>query len=649
MTLFRQMLALIVVCFSINLVGVLWLEFDSTRNYLANQLESDLNNTSTSLSMALSPHLAEEDEVLIESTLNAYFDGGFYEQIELTLLSSGKVINKQLPIYIKGVPKWFVDLELLKVPQVSTTITSGWMQAGELTIKGHPGFAYKQLWDAFVAMSSWIFGLSIIVIFFTAAGINMLLRPLERIRIKAEQIQERNFGEALELPATRELRSVTDAINRMTDKLKEQFSEEARLHEKLKHQAFQDATTGLGNRAFFNRQFKAWLDEQHNGALIMLELLGLDEVKKNDGFNKRDELVKMASQFMQNTFNPDNGHVTTRLSANEFAIIVNGVDREKLESQLKQLNQVILSPNYQSNFYTSHICNIGAVLIQQNAEVSQLLSMVDTALQTSRNELKAFEIVQQTESSEQTIQKTDLKQMVLSAINNSSLGFARQPVFNFDNDKQPMHFEAFAQLLIQDAGPMNAASFISVLDEFELGKAFDKKVVELILAHMKTEPENTYAVNLTASALKSDNFIEWLINKLKTSTQDVSKICFEFSEESVIYNLEKIEPLCAALRQLGIEFGVDRVGRNFSSLSYLQSIHPNYVKIDHAYTQMALSNKNDAYFVGSLCTTIHNLDVAVIATRVENEEQLQVLKEYHFDAYQGYIYKPEAFSVSVKS
>ena len=44
--------------------------------------------------MALTPHLAVENNVLIESTINAYFDGGFYEQIELTVLASGQVINK---------------------------------------------------------------------------------------------------------------------------------------------------------------------------------------------------------------------------------------------------------------------------------------------------------------------------------------------------------------------------------------------------------------------------------------------------------------------------------------------------------------------------------------------------------------------------
>ncbi|EWH09380.1 GGDEF/EAL protein [Catenovulum agarivorans DS-2] len=646
MTLFRQILLVIIVCFSVNLIGVLWLEFQSTRNYLANQLESDLNNTSTSMSMALQPHLQAQDKVMIDSTINTYFDGGFYERIELEIYQDDSKIVKTNPVAVKGVPSWFINLDLLKIPEQETIITDGWMQAATLKIAGHPGFAYLQLWNAFLAMCWWIGGLSVAVILVSAFGIRILLQPLQRIQLKAQQIQERNFGQPLALPKTLELRQVTEAINRMTDKLRDQFNEEAQLHDKLKQQAFQDATTGLGNRSFFNRQLRAWLEDTPHGAVFLLELNGLETIKKRDGFTKRDEIVKAAAQRVQNTFNPDNGHVTCRLSANEFAVLVQGVDEPALKEKLAQLSETLTSPHFTQNFYEKPVYHIGAVVVQHTMETPQLMGLVDNALQQARQAVNHQHVCKQTLANKQApILKTELRDKMVEAINTASLGFSRQPVFEFENKGNAYHFEAFAQLKLAQMGSINAASFISVLDEYELGQAFDKKVIDMIIGHIHANPTHKYAINLTASALKSDDFIQWLVSQMNQNKDITDNVCFEFSEESVIYNKERIEILCEQFKLLGVQFGVDRVGRNFSSLSYLQSIHPNYVKIDHAYTQMALSNKDDAYFVGSLCTTIHNLDVAVIATRVENEAQLEVLKEYNFDGYQGFIYKPEFFDI----
>ena len=430
MTLFRQILLVIIVCFSVNLVGVLWLEFQSTRTYLTNQLESDLNNTSTSMSMALQPHLQAEDKVMIDSTINTYFDGGFYERIELEIYQDDSKIVKTNPVAVQGVPSWFIELDLLKIPEQETIITDGWMQAATLKIAGHPGFAYMQLWNAFMAMCWWIGGLSVAVIFFTAFGIRVLLTPLHRIQVKAQQIQERNFGQPLKLPKTLELRQVTEAINRMTDKLRDQFNEEARLHDKLKQQAFQDATTGLGNRSFFNRQLRAWLEDSPHGAVFILELNGLENIKKRDGFTKRDEVVKAAAQRVQNVFNPDNGHVTCRLSASEFAVLVQGVDEQDLAEKLSQLSETLNSPHFTQSFYDQPIFHIGAVLVQRSMETPQLMGLVDNALQQARQSVDHIHVVKQTVDNDQApILKTELRDKMVEAINTASLGFSRQPVF----------------------------------------------------------------------------------------------------------------------------------------------------------------------------------------------------------------------------
>ncbi|NTS75627.1 EAL domain-containing protein [Catenovulum sp. SM1970] len=644
MTLFNKLLVVILISFSANLVGVLWLEFANTRHYLVNQLESDLNNTSTSLSMALAEPLEMEDEVLVQSTIKTYFDGGFYEVIAVRMLNQDKLIKEQVPVKVSGVPDWFVALDLIKVPSVNNTITSGWLQTGELTIKGHPGFAYQQLWRAFVDMSSWLALLSSILILLAITGIRRLLKPLEAIKEKAQAVQERKFGEPLPIPDTLEFATVTEAINKMTAKLQEQFSEEARLHNKLKEQAFQDATTGFGNRAFFNRQLLAWLEEQTEGLVIFIEVLGLDEINHKQGWLARDEAVKQIAHHLENELAEHTGSVKCRLSAHEFALIVSNIDKEQGQALVSKLTLQLHTTSLKECFGQQRICNIGAVYITEKSDNSSVLALADHAMQLARQETTQFKLIEQSNESRHNFARLDIKDAVEKAIDSSSLAFSRQPVSLIDSGST-LHFEAFAKLKLDNLEQVHAGAFISVLDEFELGTLFDRKVIELLIDYLQHNQEQVYAINLTASALKNLEFIDWLVAKLESNQGIAPYIGFEFSEESVIYNLEHIEYLCRRLTDMNIHFGVDRVGRNFSSLAYLQSIHPQYVKIDHAYTQMAMNSENDAYFVGSLCTTIHNLDIKVIATRVETEEQLGLLKDYHFDAYQGFIARPESFSL----
>lgn len=646
MTLFRQLLMVILLGFAANLIGVLWLEFNATRQYLSNQLESDLNNTSTSLSMVITPQLTQDDPVMLDSMLTAYFDGGYYELIEIENFSNDEVIRKKAPVRVNKVPRWFVEMELIKVPTVTTTLTDGWLQVGKLTIKGHPGFAYKSLWDALVAMTSWMGSLTLLMVFLASIGIKVVLNPLARISRKAEELQERRFTRPLPLPRTRELNRLTTAINNMASRVQEQFEEEAKLHDTLKAQAFLDDTTGFGNRRYFNQQLHSWLYEAPLGAVIFIELSGLEKIKTRDGWLQRDEVVRQAAAIIDECFDATQCPVKYRLSANEFALILEGVDQSQSEDLLNILGQRLSDAEFTSQFYQPDIFQVGVAIISASDESSRVLAMVDSAMQQAGSQPSGIFICHQSEQQSPAFSKEQLKQVITEAINHSQLRFTRQPVYAYADDQQPLHYEVFVQVLLGEVPALNSSQFFALVDEQQLGHDFDKKVIEQLLSHLAGGDSQCYAINLTGSALEDPAFSRWLVAELAAQPQCRQQLCFEFTEETALKLPQQVGALCHQLKALGVTFGVDRVGRHFSSLSYLQAIHPDYVKIDHGFTHSALQGEDDGYFVASLCATIHNLDIDVIATRVEEAHQLALLKNYHFNGYQGYIAKPEPFELN---
>jgi EAL domain-containing protein (putative c-di-GMP-specific phosphodiesterase class I) len=56
------------------------------------------------------------------------------------------------------------------------------------------------------------------------------------------------------------------------------------------------------------------------------------------------------------------------------------------------------------------------------------------------------------------------------------------------------------------------------------------------------------------------------------------------------------------------------------------------------YTGELKDEESDSrFFIGSLCSAAHSLDITVIAEGVETEQQWELLKELNLDAIQGYI------------
>ena len=83
MTLYKQILAFVICLFAGLLIIAYAVQFQSTRDYLAEQQRISVINTANSVGLALTPYLEAGDKIGAESVINAAFDGGYYQKIHL--------------------------------------------------------------------------------------------------------------------------------------------------------------------------------------------------------------------------------------------------------------------------------------------------------------------------------------------------------------------------------------------------------------------------------------------------------------------------------------------------------------------------------------------------------------------------------------
>ncbi len=227
MTLYRQLIIFTLALFFILFTGTWLAKVESTRTFLADQLESHAQDTATSLALSITQYMIEKDMPTIESMINAVFDRGYYGSIQLSDVRGDVLIERNLDVSIENVPPWFIRWIRLEAPDASAGIMSGWNQAGSVYVKSHPGYAYKTLWEDVIRTTIWFVACGIFVLVAGSLGL-MLLKPLVLAEQQADAICRKEYEIQNAHRGPLSSRRVVEAMNRMTNKVKEMFEEQGR-------------------------------------------------------------------------------------------------------------------------------------------------------------------------------------------------------------------------------------------------------------------------------------------------------------------------------------------------------------------------------------------------------------------------------------
>ncbi|KUE79306.1 EAL domain-containing protein [Aeromonas schubertii] len=639
MTLYRQLLATMVLLFGLLFLVSYWVQFNSTRSYLAQQQETTVINTATSLGLALTPYLETGDKVGAESVINAVFDGGYYRQVRLDLLASNSVIERENTTRIKGVPDWFIALDLFPEVSYESTLTSGWLQLGQLKIVGHPGQAYYELWGGMSELASWFLIGFLITVLLLMRALHYLLRPLQQICEEAVEIEQHHFGHTIPLPKTYELRQVVQAINTLASKLAMQFKEQADEAEMLRERVYKDAVSGLGNRAYFVGQINAWIAEGGMGGVLLVAVDVLDDIYRDEGYAARDNMVKSIAACLRELLQGRDDCAIARISATEYAVLYPTSDKEQLRSLAEQINERIADLVVNPNDESRAISVVGAVMREHDEDLSALLTKADNALSQARNARRGA-IVMEGHGQGELMGRLAWRDLVQDAIRSHLLRFKAQPACRFD-DQSVIHAELFASIH-RDGTDYFAGQFMPAIEQFQMGAIFDRAVLESLAPLMVAQPTMSIAVNIMAGSLCSNDFAAWLKEFLASHPSLKGRLFFEIPEGAIMKHRDEVANFIMVVREQGYAWGVDHFGRHFQSLGYLETLQPSYVKVDHGYTSQVLEAGADTAFLSAVCRTAHNAGIMTIATRVENEEQVKALSRLHIDGYQGFVHPAQS-------
>lgn len=648
-TLYWQLVVFTLLLLFVLLVGTWTVSFKNNRSFLMNQLDSHAQDTATSLALAISQRSAEKDQAAIDAMISAVFDRGYYQTIRLTDLNGNVLSERSTNIIIDEVPHWFIRWLPIEAPETTANVMTGWRQVGAIYVKSHPGYAYKTLWDYGIRIITWFVICGLIISLIGAWGLSIILKPLARVRQQADDICKKKYTYQETLPRTRELRQAVIAMNRMVNKVKVMFEEQVAVAEKFRKHAYYDALTGLGNRRYLESQIQASIERQDKrgkGAFLLVQLNDLNAINKKMGHDAGDALLKKTASALQEATATYPDHVLARLTGGDFSIFLSDALPGDAESVAAGVIDKMRELTVTHIPDLDDLAHIGVVTFEFPSTLGRILSEADRALRAAQqdgpNRWRMSTITEET--GKMPAGQEQWKHALEKALREDRIRLDVQPVVRKGDKNDVLHFEILSRLIHEDGQVSNAGMFLPYAQRLGLHPLLDRMVLEKVLqidcASLGVNHTHV-AINISPLSLAEPSFAEWIREALTQAPPSAPRLTFEFSEYSAIHHLSLIKAFQTFLHDYGHTISIDHFGQGFSDFAYLNSLHPEYVKIDRAYTGEIKNAESDArFYVASLCNIAHSVDVAVIAEGVETELQYNLFMDLKIDGIQGFFIAP---------
>ena len=128
----------------------------------------------------------------------------------------------------------------------------------------------------------------------------------------------------------------------------------------------------------------------------------------------------------------------------------------------------------------------------------------------------------------------------------------------------------------------------------------------------------------------------------------MERICFEVVETEQYPDVDFLRRILDEYRSQGAMVALDDLGAGHASLTYLDALRPDVVKLDRALVSGIDADASRQRLVGALIDYAHELDVRVVAEGIETEAELAVVSDLGADLGQGwYLGRPAAEPVRV--
>ncbi|MFH2113136.1 MAG: EAL domain-containing protein, partial [Spirochaetota bacterium] len=425
------------------------------------------------------------------------------------------------------------------------------------------------------------------------------------------------------------------------------------LERKLRHLAFHDKLTGLGNRDLFKEDMAGILrkiqpDPTWCGSVMFLDLDGFKHINDTLGHDSGDELLVETARRIRVCLRELD--VAYRFGGDEFVVIlasIKGVEDSVVVAErilASVSNPFILRGGSKKSGKRVNVgVSIGVAVIPDHGRtLEEVTKSADIAMYCSKEEGRNRYTVYDPDIAAKATLRWQMEQEMKTALGSGGFHLLYQPLVGTDGRVRGM--EALLRWRRQDGEVVSPGVFIPIAEENGLIVALGDWVLRRACydAQRLSElghPDIYVSVNVSNRQFDQPNYVDELENIVRSSGLTPSRLKLEITESTIMKNtddaIERIKEIKQRLP--GICFMIDDFGTGYSSLAYLSRLPVDFLKIDISFV-MNLAERQNEKVVNAIINLGHSLDLGIIAEGIETEAQLAYFAERDCSALQGYYF-----------
>jgi diguanylate cyclase (GGDEF)-like protein len=410
---------------------------------------------------------------------------------------------------------------------------------------------------------------------------------------------------------------------------------------RLRHQARHDALTGLPNRYALRDSLDERLAHGSTMSSVALYYVDLDDFKRvNDmlGHGAGDEVLIEAARRLRERGGP--GATVARVGGDEFVLVTpSSVDASPFPLA-RRLVEDFEAPIEVHGRKLATSCSVGVALAPRDGGTPDaILRAADLALHAAKARGgNRWEIYDRSLEVSHT-DRLGLERELRAATGRAEFRLAYQPVIG-PLSGRVMAAEALLRWQHPTRGLLAPGAFLSVAEEsgslLGIGRwAFETACAEA-MRWDTTKSAPKIAVNLSARELQSPDFGQFVERTLDRIGLAPERLEIEITETVALADLERSRRDLLELKRIGLSIALDDFGTGYASLTYLQKLPIDTLKLDGGFTR-DLGQRETNAIVRSVVDLAHDLGISVVAEGVERPDQASFLSDAGCDGLQGYL------------
>jgi EAL domain-containing protein (putative c-di-GMP-specific phosphodiesterase class I) len=241
------------------------------------------------------------------------------------------------------------------------------------------------------------------------------------------------------------------------------------------------------------------------------------------------------------------------------------------------------------------------------------------------------------------LERLEYKRALHSALEREQFELHYQPIIDLQSDLI-VSVEALLRWRHPERGLVPPSTFVPLAEESGLIVPIGRWVLEQACRHgarlsqLAGEAAPAMSVNLSARQLQDDLLEQQVADVLAKTALEPEKLILEITETAMMIDIDATLLKLHRLKQLGVRLAIDDFGTGYSSLNYVRRFPIDVLKVDRSFIADVTNQGEVASLTEKIIELGNILGVTAVAEGVEDERQLERLRQIGCPLAQGFLF-----------